>query len=137
LVLLKKKDYFACHTTLIFRNNNFYYNVKIPFETDLYFMKKILCKDKKKIYNINKAYGVHIIRKDLQNLTNKTIKKTNLRKIIGIIKINNRLTFKYIIKIIIIKYFYKLYRIIEQNKIKKIKKNKKKINYFKKYINVD
>jgi len=133
---VKKDNFFACHTTLMFRNNNFYYNPNISFETDLYFMKKIICKDELKIYNINKFYSVHIIRKDQNNLTIKTIKENSLIEIIKIIKINNRSNIKYFLKIIFIKYFYKIYKIIKNKKIKKIK-NKNKINYFKKYLKVD
>lgn len=44
-------DTIAWHTSLVFRNEGYRYNLSIPLGGDFYFMEKVLCNKKRLIYN--------------------------------------------------------------------------------------
>jgi len=138
---LHKRDTWVYHTSLIFKNSPKKYNLQITFETDLYFIKFILCKNNKKIFNLNKYYIIHRIRKDNNNLGNTWIKKHSIITIFSQAKKMDKLNLRYIIYTIGYKYFKKLYLILFKIKnrskfknIKKLKKNKELKVYYK-YLN--
>ncbi|MCK9292874.1 MAG: glycosyltransferase family A protein [archaeon] len=131
----KEIDYFTFHTTLLFRNKNIKYNTNITFETDLYFMKKILCKDKKRIYNFKNVYGLHLMRGDLNNLGNKWIRDHSISEIIKNALNYKRISLSYISSIFLQKITPKLYfKLAYFKNYKKIKKKEELLkNDFTKY----
>lgn len=72
------------HTTLVFRNGGFRYDTSVKLGTDFYFMKNILSKDKKKIYNFPEPMVYRRIFAGSQNLSGQWMKKTSFRDIAGL-----------------------------------------------------
>jgi len=75
---VKAINNFSPHPSLVFRNQGFYYDTSILYKTDAYFMKYILCNQKKVLYNIQKFLFVHRFRADGNNLTKKLLKIDNI-----------------------------------------------------------
>jgi hypothetical protein len=70
LYYLKEKNYYTIHPSLIFRNIwNIKYDENLMYFWDAYFQKKILCKDKKLIYNLDEPLTLHLIKKWYSNFT--------------------------------------------------------------------
>jgi len=57
------------HTTLMFRNDQYYYDTSIKYKTDLYFMEGILCDGEKKLYTLPDPLNISLVRADNQNLS--------------------------------------------------------------------
>ncbi len=72
----------AWHTSLIFRNSGLRYNAKARVANDFLFMKQILCRDGKRIYNLKEPYVLRMIRADHSNLSTKWINPKNLKEIL-------------------------------------------------------
>jgi len=66
------------HTSLVFRNQGYYYDTSVLYKTDTYFMKYILCNKKNRLYNIQKYLCIHRVRADGKNLTNELLNITNI-----------------------------------------------------------
>lgn len=71
----------AWHTSLLFRNDGYRYNASVPVGTDFYFMKNILCKNKKVIHNFQEPMVMRRIFKDSGNLSGKWMKKVPVSSI--------------------------------------------------------
>lgn len=70
LYYLKEKNYYTIHPSLVFRNIwNIKYDESLMYFWDAYFQKKILCKDKKLIYNLDEPLTLHLIKKWYSNFT--------------------------------------------------------------------
>lgn len=70
LIKVKEIGTLAPHPSLVFRNNNgLRYNTNIEYKTDTYFMRHILCDNKKVIYNIQKPLYLSRVRMDKNNLS--------------------------------------------------------------------
>ncbi len=70
----------AWHTSLVFRNDTYRYDTKAKIGTDFYFMKNVLSKNKKKIYNFQEPFVLRRIFKD--NLSGKWMKQVQLKEIL-------------------------------------------------------
>lgn len=78
---LGKENYYTIHPSLVFRNNNKYrYFNDIVYMWDALFMKKVLCKWKKCIYNISELLTIHRVISGEKNYSYKwfTFTKDNL-----------------------------------------------------------
>ncbi|MFD1562780.1 glycosyltransferase family 2 protein [Haloarchaeobius amylolyticus] len=62
------------HTSLMFRNEGFYYDSSIGYKTDVYFMKYILCSENRNLYVLQDALSMHLVRSDNNNLSKKWTK---------------------------------------------------------------
>ncbi|MFA5136542.1 MAG: glycosyltransferase family A protein [Patescibacteria group bacterium] len=71
----------AWHTSLVFRNGGYRYDASVPVGTDFYFMKNILSKNKKVIYNSQEPMVMRRIFKDSSNLSGKWMKKAPVSSI--------------------------------------------------------
>lgn len=70
LYYLNEKNFYTIHPSLLFRNNNNYrYDESLIYFWDAYFQKKVLCKNEKKIYNIDEPLTLHLIKKWYSNFT--------------------------------------------------------------------
>lgn len=70
LYYLKEKNYYTIHPSLVFRNIwNIKYDESLTYFWDAYFQRKILCKDKKLIYNLDEPLTLHLIKKWYSNFT--------------------------------------------------------------------
>jgi len=67
----------AWHTSLLFRNDGYRYDLTIKVGTDFYFMKNILSKNKKNIYNFREPFVLRKIFKKSENLSGNWMKKTS------------------------------------------------------------
>lgn len=70
-----EKSDIAWHTSLVFRNNNFRYDTSVKIGTDFYFMKNVLCENKKLIYNFQEPLVLRRIFAGKQNLSGQWMKK--------------------------------------------------------------
>ena len=77
-------DYYGWHPSLIFRNISGKYDTSIASYTDYHFVRYILAKNKKVIYNLNEPYSLHRMRDDYKNLGNKWLKLTNIKNAISL-----------------------------------------------------
>ena len=80
---LWKENYYTLHPSLIFRNDWYRYVEDRVYMWDAYFQKKVLCKWKNLIGNINETLTIHRIKKWSENYSYKWFKytKTNLSTI--------------------------------------------------------
>ena len=67
----------AWHTSLVFRNEGFRYDISKKVGTDFIFMQNILCKGGKKLYNFPEPYVFRRIWRGQKNLSSTWIKKIN------------------------------------------------------------
>ena len=74
----------AWHTSLVFKNSGLRYNATARVANDFLFMKQILCRDGKRIYNLSEPYVLRMIRADCSNLSTKWINFGNLKEILGV-----------------------------------------------------
>lgn len=75
----KERDTIAWHSTLVFRHRrNLRYDASISVASDFYFMKQILCKNEKRIYNFAKPLVIRRIFMDSSNLSGKWMKRISL-----------------------------------------------------------
>ena len=63
-------DYLVYHTSLMFRNEWYRYDTTKTFLCDCYFMRYILCKNKKNLRIIPWIMSLHYNKKDWSNLSN-------------------------------------------------------------------
>jgi len=78
----QKEAAIAWHTSLVFRNSGYRYDTTVKIATDFYFMKNILCKNTKQIYNFQEPLVLRRIFKESNNLSGKWMKKMSLSEII-------------------------------------------------------
>jgi len=78
----RKISHLAWHTSLVFRNSGLRYNAHARVANDFLFMKQILCKGRKHIYNFREPYVLRTIRADGSNLSTRWIKPGNLKEIL-------------------------------------------------------
>lgn len=57
------------HTTLMFRNDGYFYDPSVGYKTDLYFMEETLCADGPVLYQLDKPLHISFVRADSQNLS--------------------------------------------------------------------
>lgn len=71
------------HPSLMFRNENYYYDWLREYMADCYFMKKILCKWNKLLFNLPDLLTIHRVRMDLNNYSYSRFKfnKLNLNTV--------------------------------------------------------
>ena len=84
--LLRRQQEISClawHTSLVFRNSGLRYNAHARIANDFLFMKQLLCKGEKRIYNMKEPYVLRTIRADGSNLSTKWINSRNLRTILS------------------------------------------------------
>lgn len=67
-------DYLVYHTSLAFRNGWYRYDISKTFMCDCYFMRFILCKNKKNLHVIPWIMTLHYNKKDWSNLSNHRFK---------------------------------------------------------------
>jgi len=67
-------DYLVYHTSLMFRNEWYRYDTSKSFLCDCYFMRYILCKNKKNLHVIPWIMTLHYNKKDWSNLSNSWFK---------------------------------------------------------------
>lgn len=72
----------AWHTSLVFRNQGYRYDLTKKVGTDFYFIKNILSQNKKRIFNFQEPYVLRRIFKGKQNLSGQWMKKISLMDII-------------------------------------------------------
>jgi glycosyltransferase involved in cell wall biosynthesis len=72
----------AWHTSLVYRNSGVRYDAGVLVGTDFHFMKHILCRDGKRIYNSDEPYVLRRIMADRSNLSSRWISFRNLREIL-------------------------------------------------------
>lgn len=74
-------DYLVYHTSLMFRNKWYRYDTTKTFLCDCYFMRYILCKNKKNLHVIPWIMSLHYNKKDGSNLSNYWFKlnKNNIK----------------------------------------------------------
>jgi len=72
----------AWHSSLIFRNNKYKYDVSVKVGTDFYFIKNILCKNKKVIYNFQEPLVLRRIFKKNGNLSGNWMKRFSFKELI-------------------------------------------------------
>ena len=74
-------DYLVYHTSLMFRNEWYRYDTSKTFLCDCYFMRYILCKNKKNLHVIPWIMSLHYNKKDGSNLSNYRFKlnKNNIK----------------------------------------------------------
>lgn len=70
-------DYLVYHTSLMFRNEWYRYDTTKTFLCDCYFMRYILCKNKKNLHVIPWIMSLHYNKKDWSNLSNYWFKLNN------------------------------------------------------------
>lgn len=68
--------YFTIHPSLVFRNEWYRYIEDRVYMADAYFQKKVLCKWKKLLGNVNELLTVHRVKKGADNYTYKWFKLT-------------------------------------------------------------
>ena len=78
----QNKATIAWHTSLVFHNSGYRYDITVKLATDFYFMKNILCKNEKRIYNFQEPLVLRRIFKESNNLSGKWMKKMSLIEII-------------------------------------------------------
>lgn len=80
---LGKENYYTLHPSLMFRNNWYHYIEDRVYMWDALFQKKILCKGKNLIWNIDETLTIHRIKKWAENYSYKWFKlnKKNLNTI--------------------------------------------------------
>jgi len=80
---LWKENYYTIHPSLMFRNKWYRYAENIVYMWDAYFQKKILCKGKKIIGNIDEVLTIHRIKKITENYSYKwfNFNKKNVKTI--------------------------------------------------------
>lgn len=71
----------AWHTSLVYRNEGYRYDLSKSVGTDFYFMQNILCKNKGKFHNLPEPYVFRRIWKGQKNLSSSWMKKMTLREI--------------------------------------------------------
>lgn len=69
------------HTSLLFRNDGYRYDLAIKVATDFYFMKNILSKNSRNIYNFPEPLVLRRIFGESNNLSGKWMKKTSFWEI--------------------------------------------------------
>ena len=74
----------AWHTSLVFRNKGFRYDLSIKIATDFYFMRNILCSHKKLIYNFQEPLVLRRIFMGNQNLSGRWMKNRSVMDILGL-----------------------------------------------------
>lgn len=79
-----EKSDIAWHTSLVFRNNKYRYDTSVKIGTDFYFMKNILCGNKKLIYNFQEPLVLRRIFAGKQNLSGQWMKKISFMDIINL-----------------------------------------------------
>lgn len=67
----------AWHTSLVFRNGEYRYDTTVKIATDFYFMKNILCKNKKQIHNFQEPFVLRRIFKESNNLSGRWMKRVS------------------------------------------------------------
>lgn len=83
----------AWHTSLVFRNHGFRYNAEAKVANDFYFMKHLLCRDGRHIYNYPEPCVLRTIWADRSNLSTKWIASGNLGEILRVrINVFDKLT---------------------------------------------
>ncbi len=74
----KEVSSISSHSSLVFHNDGFRYDISVRYKTDQYFMKYVLCKKKEKIYNLQKPLLLNRFRADLKNYNYSWITLSNL-----------------------------------------------------------
>ena len=74
----------AWHTSLVFRNKGFHYDLSVKIATDFYFMRNILCSRKKLIYNFQEPLVLRRIFRGNQNLSGRWMKNRSVMDILGL-----------------------------------------------------
>ncbi len=72
---LGKENYYTLHPSLLFRNDWYRYPDRV-YMNDAYFQKKVLCKGKNLIWNIDETLTIHRIKKWSENFSYKWFKFT-------------------------------------------------------------
>ena len=77
----EEDDYLVYHTSLMFRNEWYRYDTSKSFLCDCYFMRYILCKNKKNLHVVPWIMTLHYNKKDGSNLSNHRFKlnKNNIK----------------------------------------------------------
>lgn len=74
----------AWHTSLVYRNEGFRYDISKPVGTDFFFMQNIVCKNGKKIFNFPEPYVLRRIWKGQKNFSSSWMKKMEYREIFNL-----------------------------------------------------
>jgi len=77
-----EKSDIAWHSSLVFRNNHYKYDTSVKVGTDFYFIKNILCKNKKVIYNFQEPLVLRRIFKNSGNLSGKWMQGFSFKELI-------------------------------------------------------
>ncbi len=77
-----KKDAIAWHTSLVFKNDGYRYNTSIPLGGDFYFMGKILCGNKRLIYNFEEPMVLRRIFNIKRNLSSVWMSQFSLKDLL-------------------------------------------------------
>lgn len=72
----------AWHSSLVFRNNGYRYDLRQKVATDFYFIKNIISQNKQRIYNFQEPFVLRRIYKDSKNLSGLWMKKVSFLEII-------------------------------------------------------
>lgn len=125
-ISFKGPNFFSPHPSLVFRNNyNFRYNLEIKYKTDTFFMRYILCKNEKRIFNLRRPLYLSRVREDGNNLSKIWNKKISIKDILNYFKFSKN-------KKILVKFLFK--KIFRYNFWINLSDlyNRKTINFFKK-----
>jgi len=74
----------AWHTSLVFRNHGYRYDISIPVATDFHFIKNVLCAGGKHIHNLSEPLVLRRIFSNGSNLSSRWIKRNRLTDIISL-----------------------------------------------------
>ncbi|MFW6233301.1 MAG: glycosyltransferase family 2 protein [Nanoarchaeota archaeon] len=134
LIKINKIDFFSAHPSLVFRNlSNLKYNTNIKYKTDTYFMRYILCKNKKTLYNIQKPLYLSRVRSDNNNLSRIWNNDLTFKQIFNYYKYtkDKNSFIKFIIKkYVFYNFFQNFYYKLKSKPIKHFKKD----SFFKEYL---
>jgi len=72
----------AWHTSLLFKNNGYRYDLTKKVATDFYFIKNILSQNTKKIYNFPEPFVLRRVFKESNNLSGKWMKSISFLEIL-------------------------------------------------------
>lgn len=76
----EKEDYRVNHTSLVYRNCEKRYNTENDYLSDILFMKKILCEDKKQFYILPWILTLHYCKENWENYSSQWF-KINIKNI--------------------------------------------------------
>jgi len=74
----------AWHTSLLFRNDGYRYDLTQKVGADFYFIKNILSKNRRQIYNFPEPFVLRRIFKDANNLSGKWMKRVSISEILSL-----------------------------------------------------